>query len=100
MYLRLAKFVGHRRLDGDVTALHALFHLSAQAVYAQGIRVPNRPRRDTDTEVDIARIDRIVGHIYEQEFQEVVPVTVLTFDGETDDDDEPVRMIRHRRDAD
>ena len=85
LFLRIGAFVGKRRLDGDPTALHALYHLAARALSAEGIRVRNRPRRDDDVVADTARIDRVVGTIYHRKFQELVPVQIVRFDGDADE---------------
>jgi DNA-binding XRE family transcriptional regulator len=99
LLLKFGQHVGRQRLDRDATALLALLHMTATALRAEGIRVKNRPRRDTDEIVDAARIDRVVGRIYDGEFREVIPVRVVTFDGDDDDDDGPVRIVRPDSDA-
>lgn len=83
--LRLGQRVAEERLDKDATAVLALLHMSARALQKDGIRVVNRPRREDDLILDIAKIDRVVGRVFDQEFRELVPVRVVQF--ETDDGD-------------
>ncbi len=96
---RIARFVGRRRLDGDVTALYELFHLAAQALVDEGVLYRNRPLREEDLIVNEAFIDRIVGGIYHREFRELVEVELVSFRGDADDDLPITRVVRPRRDA-
>lgn len=82
--LRLGQRVADERLDSDATAVLALLHLSARALQKDGVRVLNRPRREDDVILETARIDRVVGRVFDQEFREFAPVRVAQF--ETEDD--------------
>jgi transcriptional regulator with XRE-family HTH domain len=83
--LRLGQRISEKRLDQDATAVLALLHMSARALQKDGIRVLNRPRREGDVILEVAKIDRVVGRVFDQEFREHVPVRVAQF--ETDDDE-------------
>lgn len=83
--LRLGQRVADARVDSDATAVLALMHLSARALQADGIRVLNRPVREGDLILDFAKIDRVIGRVFDQEFREHVPATLADF---TIDDDE------------
>jgi len=91
--MKMGQRVGAGRLDRDATAMIALFHLSARALSAEGIPVRNRPRREDDILLDNESLDRVIGRVFDGDFREIVPVQVVTFAGE-DDDDEPVRFVR------
>lgn len=95
---RIARFVGRRRRDGDVTALYGLFHRAAEAVAAEGVPYRNRPPRDDEQIVNSAFIDRIVGTVYQREFRELIPVEIVRFDGDADDD-AFLRIVRPDPDA-
>lgn len=91
---RIARFVGRRRLDGNVTALYALFHRAAEALVAEGFPFRNRPPREGEPILHPASIDRVVGGIYHHEFRELIPVQILQFDGDADDDQAFARVVR------
>ena len=82
--LRLGQRVADERLDSDATAVLALMHLTARALQADGIRVLNRPQREGDVILDFAKIDRVVGRVFDQEFREHVPATLAQFEGDDD----------------
>ncbi len=84
--LRLGQRVADARVDSDATAVLALLHLSARALQTAGIRVLNRPVREGDVVLDFAKIDRVIGRVYDSEFREYVPAKLVDFAG--DDDDE------------
>lgn len=84
--LRLGQRVADARLDSDATAVLALMHLTATALQSEGIRVLNRPIREGDVIVKFAKIDRVVGRVFDREFREHIRVGVAQFAG--DDDDE------------
>lgn len=83
--LRLGQRVADERLDSDATAVLALFHLSARALQKDGIRVLNRPQRDGDVILDFAKIDRVVGRVFDQEFREHISVALAQFEGDDDE---------------
>lgn len=83
----LGQYVGNERQDRDAAAVFALFHMSARALRAHGVRVVNRVRREDDVVLETARIDRVVGAVFDAEFREFVPVEIVTFAGDDDEDD-------------
>lgn len=82
--LRLGQRVADRRVDADATAVLALLQFSARALQAQGVRVLNRPVREGDVLLDFAKIDRVVGRVFDQEFREYPRLEVTDF---ADDDE-------------
>ncbi len=80
--LRLGQTVAHSRVDSDATAVIALLHLTAGALQADGIRVLNRPVREGDVILDFAKIDRVVGRVFDREFREYVPAKIVQFAGD------------------
>jgi transcriptional regulator with XRE-family HTH domain len=83
--LRLGQRVADARVDSDATAVLALLHLSARALQAAGIRVLNRPVREGDLVLDFAKIDRVIGRVYDSEFREYVPAKLVDFAGDDDE---------------
>ena len=83
--LRLGQRVADARVDSDATAVLALMHLSARALQASGIRVLNRPVREGDLILDFAKIDRVIGRVYDAEFREYVPAKLADFSGDDDE---------------
>ena len=83
--LRLGQRVAKARVDSDATAVLALLHLTASALQADGIRVLNRPVREGDVILDFAKIDRVVGRVFDREFREYVPVKLAEFSGDDDE---------------
>lgn len=83
----LGQHVGSARRDRDATAAFALFHLSARALRRQRIRVVNRPAREDDVILETVRIDRVVGAVFDAEFREFMPVEVVRFAGDEDDEE-------------
>lgn len=86
--LRLGQRVADERQESDATAVLALFHMSAQALVDAGVRVVNRPRRDTDDVLETVRIDRVVGRVFDEQFRSYLSGStrdLVTFAG----DDEP-----------
>ncbi len=77
--LRLGQRVADARVDSDATAVLALLHLSATALQADGIRVLNRPVREGDILLDFAKIDRVVGRVYDREFRQYTPAKLADF---------------------
>lgn len=63
----------------------ALLHLSARALQADGIRVLNRPVREGDVILDFAKIDRVVGRVFDREFREYIPAKIADFSGDDDE---------------
>jgi len=82
--LRLGQRVADARVDSDATAVLALMHLSARALQADGIRVLNRPVREGDVILDFAKIDRVIGRVYDAEFREYVPAKLADFAADDD----------------
>jgi transcriptional regulator with XRE-family HTH domain len=82
--LRLGQRVADARVDSDATAVLALMHLSARALQAAGIRVLNRPVREGDVILDFAKIDRVIGRVYDAEFREYVPAKLADFAADDD----------------
>jgi len=80
--LRLGQRVADARVDSDATAVLALMHLSARALQADGIRVLNRPVREGDVILDFAKIDRVIGRVFDREFREYVPAKLADFAGD------------------
>lgn len=82
--MRLGQNVAEGRVDRDAAAVFTLFHMSAGALRREGIRVVNRPRQEGDVIAETARIDRVVGAVFDREFREMVPVQVIRFAGDDD----------------
>ncbi len=82
--LRLGQRVADARVDSDATAVLALMHLSARALQAAGIPVLNRPVREGDVILDFAKIDRVIGRVYDAEFREYVPAKLADFAADDD----------------
>ena len=85
LLLRLGQRVADRRVDADATAVLALLQFSARAFQAEGIRVLNRPVREGDVLLDFAKIDRVVGRVFDQEFREYTRLEVADFAGDDDE---------------
>lgn len=85
LLLRLGQRVADRRVDADATAVLALLQFSARALQAEGIRVLNRPVREGDLILDFAKIDRVVGRVFDQEFREYTRLEVADFAGDDDE---------------
>ena len=83
--LRLGQRVADARVDSDATAVLALMHLSARALQADGFRVLNRPVREGDVILDFAKIDRVIGRVFDREFREYVPAKLVDFAGDDDE---------------
>ncbi len=83
--LRLGQRVADARVDSDATSVLALMHLSARALQADGIRVLNRPVREGDVILDFAKIDRVIGRVFDREFREYVPAKLVDFAGDDDE---------------
>ncbi len=83
--LRLGQRVADARVDSDATAVLALLHLSARALQLDGIRVLNRPVREGDVILDFAKIDRVIGRVFDREFREYVPAKLVDFAGDDDE---------------
>ena len=83
--LRLGQRVADARVDSDATAVLALLHLSARALQMDGIRVLNRPVREGDLILDLPKIDRVIGRVFDREFREYVPAKLVDFAGDDDE---------------
>ena len=83
--LRLGQRVADARVDSDATAVLALMHLSARALQADGIRVLNRSVREGDVILEFAKIDRVIGRVFDREFREYVPAKLADFAGDDDE---------------
>lgn len=90
---RLGAHFRRERADLNAAAVVSLFELSVHALRERGVQVWNRPPRENDVLLDVARIDRIVGIVFEAEFnayRRAVPAhDAVTFAGDDDDDDDP-----------
>ena len=72
------------RSGADAASIIALVYLSATALRRQGVRVINRPRDDGDLLLANARLDRVVGAVYDREFRERPLVDVFEYDCDGD----------------
>lgn len=86
--MRLSFRIDRKR--SDALALFALFDLCVDELQDAGIRVVNRNARPGDDLVPTARLDRFVGHVFEQEFErftDLGPGRVAEFQDDDDDDE-------------
>ena len=45
----------------------------------------NRPVREGDVILDFAKIDRVVGRVFDREFREYIPAKIVDFSGDDDE---------------
>ena len=87
--VRIGERLTKERKDHDTAALFSLFRYCAVELSRAGIRVRNRPRRPGDESVSVARVDRVVAHVFDRRFREyieVVPVDGIDILEEDDDE--------------
>ena len=87
LLMRLGQRVQRARSGADAASIIALVYLSATALRRQGVRVVNRPREESDHLLDQARVDRVVGAVFDREFREFEHVDMFHYDGEAGEAD-------------
>ena len=85
MLMRLGQRVQQARSGADASSIIALVYLSATALRRHGVRVVNRPRKADDRLLDQARVDRVVGAVFDREFRQHPHVEVFHYDEQRDD---------------
>jgi transcriptional regulator with XRE-family HTH domain len=83
LLMRLGQRV-HPRSGADAASIIALVYMAATALRRQGVRVVNRPRSDGDLLLDQARLDRVIGAVFDREFRERALVDAFEYDDDAD----------------